>query len=123
MSWIPLMFPVQTNAAKVILERAREDMQFSKKEMAAALGYSESEYSKALNALRPCDLHDIRANGTPAAQLAIARAWVRELNQRIERDLVADTLGRIERLMLEVIGQAKPAKAELRDDVREKVSA
>lgn len=109
MSIVPLMFPVQ---AKAVLEQARGRL--SKKEFGGKLGYTESEYSKALNAVRPFDLNDVMATGDDEAQRAIAEAWLKALNVKRDRDLVADLCGRVERL-LDSLGPRHQAKADLRD--------
>lgn len=121
MSLLPLMFPLQ---AKVVLENARESMGLSKKEFGARLGFKhESDYSKVLAGIRSGDLNHIMPEADDETQLNVATEWVKALNQRVERDLVADLCGRVERL-LDALGRLVPvqAKASLRDDAERKTA-
>lgn len=127
MSLIPLMLPFQ---ASVILERAREDLGITKQELAVKLGYSYSEYSKALHKVRPFDLNKVTERAEDDAQLAIAEAWAAELRGRLQKDLVADLCGRVSAQVAKVdaqvakvdrlldmlgLGPSRQAKADLRD--------
>lgn len=120
MSLIPFLFPVQATA---VLDEARRKLRLSDKEFGHALGYEHAyEWSKAKHGKRSCDLHEICAHASDAAQEAIAETWLEALRQRPERDLVADLIGRVERL-LDVMGKPEPIKAELKDERDERRSA
>ena len=109
--FLPLLVPVD-----VIVNEAVHDAQEQDKVLAADGGYSASDWSKAKAGKRSLDLHRI-AKMPDAFQLALVRRWGAALGQQPERDLVADLIGRVEKL-LAVVG--KPAKADLRDDEQER---
>jgi hypothetical protein len=115
-----VLLPVQATA---ILDDARRDLKQLDKQFGAELGFdAPPEWSKAKHNVRPLNFHQL-CQASDDVQLAIARRWLAALEQKTERDLVADLVGRVEariaRIELALAG-LRPAKADLQPEQRER---
>jgi hypothetical protein len=109
--------PVQSTA---VLDEARRDLQQQDKAFAAELGFdSPAEWSKAKHNVRPLNFHQL-CQAPEDVQRAIWKRWGAALDQRADKDLVADLAATVERMAAKVdrlVSQLalRPAKADLRD--------
>ena len=113
MSLIPvfgLLLPVS-----VLVEDAKHEVRLQDKQLAAEAGLSPADWSKAKRGDRSLDLHRL-AQTDEAFQRALYTRLLASLGQKADRDLVADLVDRVERL-LAVVG--RPAKAAIRAEKRE----
>jgi hypothetical protein len=117
MSLIFFQMPVQSTA---VLDEARRELQLQDKQFGDALGFdAASEWSKAKHNVRPLNFHQL-CQAPEDVQRAIWKRWGDALDQRADKDLVADLAATVERMAAKVdrlVSQLalRPAKAELRD--------
>jgi adenylate kinase len=117
MSLIFFQMPVQ---GTTVLDEARRELQLQDKQFGDALGFdAASEWSKAKHNVRPLNFHQL-CQAPEDVQRAIWKRWGDALDQRADKDLVADLAATVERMAAKVdrlVSQLalRPAKADLRD--------
>ena len=119
MSLIPLFMPIMKPVSQII-EDARHKARVQNKTLAAEMGLSPADLSKAIAGKRSFPLHRL-VQANEDFQRELYTELLAALDQRVERDLVADLIGRVDQL-LAVVGR-RQAKAELRDERDERRSA
>jgi hypothetical protein len=125
MSLIPLVLPLQLPVRQLV-DDAKHEARLQDKELAADGDYTPADWAKAKAGVRSLDLHRI-AKMPEAFQLALVRRWEAALTAQQptggpDRDLVADLIGRVDRL-LAAMGPWRPVKADLKDDASEQKTA
>ena len=126
MSLLPLVLPLQLPVRQLV-DDAKHDARLQDKELAADGDYTPADWSKAKAGARALDLHRI-VKMPEAFQLALVRRWEAALTAQqptgpgADRDLVADLIGRVDRL-LAAMGPWRPVKADLKDDASEQKTA
>jgi hypothetical protein len=122
MPFVMLRMPVRQ-----LVDDAKHDARLQDKELAADGDYTAADWSKAKSGQRSLDLHRI-VKMPEAFQLALVRRWEAALvaqhptGPASDRDLVADLIGRVDRL-LAAMGPWRQVKAELKDDDVERKTA
>ena len=120
MSLIPLFMPIVKPVSQII-EDARHKARVQNKQLAAEMGVSPADLSKSIAGKRSFDLFRV-VKANEDFQRELYTELLAALDQRVERDLVAALIGRVDEL-LAVVGR-RQVKAELRDvDEQQKRSA